>query len=312
MHKNLKGCGTALVTPFLSDGSIDFASYKHLVRLQCEADVDFLVPCGATGEELSLSNPEYQEVVRATIEVSAGRYPVVASICESNTHKACAKAREVFALGADALLVVSPPYLKPTQDGIYCHFKAVAESTPLPVILYDVPGRTATHILPRIILKLAELPSIVGIKDASGNLIDSATIASHAPDTFSVLSGQDCLTLPLMAVGATGVISVAANVAPRQIAAAVKLSLENNHNGAREIYRKMWPFLAEIASEVSPIPIKCALSLMGRIEEYYRLPLLPLSSDRRERLRQALLVCGLLDSEPQKAPVQALDSMVDC
>jgi 4-hydroxy-tetrahydrodipicolinate synthase len=295
MRKDIVGCGTALVTPFRSDGAIDFKSLEHLVRIQCEAGVDFLVPCGATGEEPSLSLEEYLEVVRLTIEVSDGRLPVAAGICESSTHKAIAKASELVGLGADGLLVVSPPYLKPTQEGIYCHFKAITDAVPLPVIVYDVPGRTATRMLPETVLRLAEIPSIIGIKDASGSLIDAGTIALHAPRSFHIFSGHDALTLPLMALGASGIISVTANVAPKVVASAVRCSRENDVAGARALHQQLWPIITEIASVTSPLAIKCALALMDLIEEHFRLPLLPVSSARRDRMRSALIACGLLE-----------------
>src|SRR5216117_1608847 len=225
----LRGCGTALITPFKQDGSIDDTALRNLVAWQVESGIDFLVPCGTTGEAPTLSHDEWLYVIDVTIEVAAGRVPIVAGATSNSTHDAVEKTREAAARpGVGAILTASPYYNKPTQEGQYQHFKAIAEAVSKPVILYNVPGRTAVNLEPVTVARLADLPNIAGVKEASGNLTQIAEICSAARPGFSVLSGDDAMTLPVIAIGGVGVISVASNEIPREMAEMTRAALDNN------------------------------------------------------------------------------------
>jgi len=291
----LRGCGTALVTPFHQDGSIDEQALKNLVSWQIESGIDFLVPCGTTGETPTLTHEEWLRVIDLTIEVAAGRVPIVSGATSNSTRDAVAKAQELASrAGVDAILTASPYYNKPTQEGQYQHFKAIAEAADQPIILYNVPGRTAANIEPSTIARLSEIPNIAGVKEASGNLTQVAEICAAARPDFSVLSGDDAMTLPIMAVGGVGVISVASNEIPREMAEMTRAALNNDWNSARQLYRKYLPLMQANFIESSPMPVKAVLAMMGRIEETYRLPMVQVRRDTRSKLQKIAGDVGLI------------------
>jgi 4-hydroxy-tetrahydrodipicolinate synthase len=291
----LRGCGTALVTPFHQDGSLDEPALRNLVAWQIESGIDFLVPCGTTGETPTLTHEEWLHVIDITVEVAAGRVPIVAGATSNSTRDAVAKAQELAAKpGVDAILTASPYYNKPTQEGQYQHFKAIAEAVNKPVILYNVPGRTAANIEPGTIARLAEIPNIAGVKEASGNLTQIAEICGAARDGFSVLSGDDAMTLPVIAIGGVGVISVASNEIPREMAEMTRAALNNDWDAARQIYRKYLPLMQANFIESSPMPVKAVLAMMGRIEEAYRLPMVQVRRDTRSKLQKIAADAGLI------------------
>ncbi len=291
----LRGCGTALVTPFHPDGSLDEPALTNLVNWQIESGIDFLVPCGTTGETPTLSHDEWLRVIDLTIETAAGRVPIVAGATSNSTHDAVAKAKEVSDRpGVDAILTASPYYNKPTQEGQYQHFKAIAEAVNKPVILYNVPGRTSANLEPATVARLAEVPNIAGVKEASGNLTQIAEICGVARSGFSVLSGDDSLTLPVIAVGGVGLISVASNESPREMAEMTRAALANDWTTARQLLRKYLPLMQANFIESSPMPVKAVLSMMGRIEEAYRLPMVPVRRDTRSKLQKIATDAGLI------------------
>jgi 4-hydroxy-tetrahydrodipicolinate synthase len=301
----LRGCGTALVTPFHQDGSLDEPALKNFVSWQIESGIDFLVPCGTTGETPTLTHEEWLRVIDLTIEVAAGRVPIVAGATSNSTREAVAKAQEVASRpGVDAILSASPYYNKPTQEGQYQHFKAIAEAVNKPIILYNVPGRTAANIEGGTVARLAEIPNIAGVKEASGNLTQIAEICSLAHDGFSVLSGDDAMTLPVISLGGVGLISVASNEIPREMAEMTRLALNNDWNGARQICRKYLPLMQANFIESSPMPVKAVLAMMGRIEEAYRLPMVQVRRDTRSKLQKIAAEAGLV----AKAEVAAANS----
>jgi 4-hydroxy-tetrahydrodipicolinate synthase len=291
----LRGCGTALVTPFHQDGSLDEQALKNLVSWQIESGVDFLVPCGTTGETPTLAHDEWLRVIDLTIEAAAGRVPIVAGATSNSTRDAVAKAQEIAAKpGVDAILSASPYYNKPTQEGQYQHFKAIAEAVSKPIVLYNVPGRTAANIEPATVARLAELPNIVAIKEASGNLTQIAEVCAAAREGFSVLSGDDALTLPVIALGGVGLVSVASNEIPREMADMTRAALNNDWQSARQIYRKYLPLMQANFIESSPMPVKVVLAMMGRIEEAYRLPMVPVRRETRSKLHKIAGEAGLV------------------
>ena len=291
----LRGCGTALVTPFHQDGSVDEQALRNLVSWQIESGIDFLVPCGTTGETPTLSHDEWLRVIDVTMEAAGGRVPVVAGATSNSTSDAVAKAQELGSRqGVDAILSASPYYNKPTQEGQYQHFKAIAEAAGKPIILYNVPGRTAANLEPGTVARLAELPNIAGVKEASGNLAQIAEICCAARPEFSVLSGDDAITLPVIAVGGVGVISVAANEIPHEMAEMTRAALNNDWNTAREILRRYLPLMQANFIESSPMPVKAVLAMMGRMEEAYRLPMVPVRRDTRSKLQKIATEAGLI------------------
>ena len=290
----LRGCGTALVTPFLQDGSLDEPALVNLVAWQIESGIDFLVPCGTTGETPTLSHEEWLRVIDITIEAGAGRVPIVAGATSNSTRDALAKAQELSSrTGVDAILTASPYYNKPTQEGQYQHFKAIAEASAKPVILYNVPGRTGVNLEASTVARLAELPNIVGVKEASGNLTQIAEICSAARPEFSVLSGDDAVTLPVIAVGGVGVISVASNEIPREMADMTRAALNSDWDTARQILRKYLPLMQANFIESSPMPVKTVLAMMGKVEEAFRLPMVPVRRDTRSKLQKIAAEAGL-------------------
>ncbi len=286
---NLRGCGTALVTPFKEDLSIDEEALRRLVEFQITEGIDFLVPCGTTGESATMSDEEQRRVVEIVLQEARGRVQVIAGAGGNNTAHVIELAREYERLGVRGLLSVSPYYNKPNQEGVYQHFRAVAEATDLPVIVYNVPPRTSVNILPDTLLRLAEIANIVGVKEASGDISQIAEIATRAPEGFKILSGDDSITLPLMALGGAGVISVASNQAPRQITALTRACLENDWDEARRLNRELFPLMKANFIEPNPGPVKAGLALMGRIKEVYRLPMVPVQAETKERLRSILV-----------------------
>jgi 4-hydroxy-tetrahydrodipicolinate synthase len=302
----LRGCGTALVTPFRQDGSIDGTALRNLIAWQIESGIDFLVPCGTTGETPTLTHDEWLRVIDTTIEVTAGRVPIVAGATSNSTHDAVEKAKEVAARpGVNAILTATPYYNKPTQEGQYRHFKAIAEAVgDKPVILYNVPGRTAANLEPATLARLAEVANIVGVKEASGNVTQVAEAIGLVPETFLVFSGDDSVTLPVIALGGVGVVSVASNVIPREMASLTRAALSNDWAAARALNRKYLPLMQANFIESSPLPVKALLAMMGKIEEVYRLPLLPMRRDTRSRLQKIATEVGLI-AEPAGPAAEA-------
>ena len=291
----LRGCGTALVTPFGQDGSIDEAALRNLVAWQVESGVDFLVPCGTTGETPTLSHHEWLFVIDTTIEVAAGRVPIVAGATSNSTHDAVEKAKEVAARpGVNAILTASPYYNKPTQEGQYRHFRTIAEAVDRPLILYNVPGRTGANIEPATLARLAEVPNIAGVKEASGNISQIAEVCNAVPEHFLVFSGDDAITLPVIALGGIGIISVASNEIPREMAEMTRAALNNDWTTARRIHRKYLALMQANFIESNPLPVKAVLAMMGKIEEVYRLPLLPMRRDTRSKLQKIATEAGVI------------------
>src|ERR1700690_4598048 len=301
----LRGCGTALVTPFHQDGSVDDAALRNLVAWQVESGIYFLVPCGTTGETPTLTHDEWLHVIDVTIEVAAGRVPIVAGATSNSTQEAVTKAKEAAARpGVGSILTASPYYNKPTQEGQYRHFRAIAEAVDKPVILYNVPGRTGATIDPSTLVRLAEVPNIAGVKDATGSITEMAEVCNAVPETFAVLSGDDAITLPLIALGGVGIISVASNEIPREMAEMTRAALNNDWHAARTIHRKYLPLMLANFIESSPLPVKAVLAMMGKIEEVYRLPLLPMRRDMRSKLQKIAADAGLI-TRPAAPPTAA-------
>ena len=290
-----RGCGTALVTPFRQDGSLDEPALHNLVAWQIEAGIDFLVPCGTTGETPTLTHEEWLRVIDITIEVATGRVPIVAGATSNNTKDAVAKAQELNSReGVTGILTASPYYNKPTQEGQYQHFKAIAESVSKPIILYNVPGRTGANLEASTVARLAEIPNIVGVKEASGNLTQVAEICAAVRDDFAVLSGDDATVLPVVSLGGVGLISVASNEIPAEMTAIVRAALSNEWDAARQVFRKYLPLMQANFIESSPMPVKAVLAMMGRIEEAYRLPMIPVRRDTRSKLQRIAGELGLI------------------
>src|SRR5271170_6620997 len=291
----LRGCGTALVTPFSQDGAIDENALRNLVAWQVESGIDFLIPCGTTGETPTLTHDEWLRVIDVTIEVVAGRVPIVAGATSNSTQDAVAKAKEVSSRsGVNFILTASPYYNKPTQEGQYRHFHAIADVVDKPIILYNVPGRTGTNIEPATLARLAEVPHIIGVKEASGNMGQIADVCNAVPESFLVFSGDDAITLPVIALGGVGIISVASNEIPREMAEMTRAALNNDWPTARRIHRKYLPLMQGNFIESSPLPVKAVLAMMGKIEEVYRLPLLPMRRDTRSKLQKIAADAGLI------------------
>jgi len=302
----VRGCGTALVTPFHQDGSLDEAALRNLVAWQVESGIDFLIPCGTTGETPTLSHDEWLRVIDITIEVAAGRVPIVAGATSNSTNDAIEKAKEVAARpGVDAILTASPYYNKPTQEGQYRHFKAIAETAGKPILLYNVPGRTGANIEPATLARLAEVPNILGVKEASGNITQIAEVLNAVPEHFLVFSGDDALTLPVIALGGVGIISVASNEIPAEMAALTRAALNNDWTTARNLHRKYLPLMQANSIESNPLPVKAVLTMLGRIEEVYRLPLLPMRRDTRSKLQRVATEVGLIAKPAAPSPETA-------
>jgi 4-hydroxy-tetrahydrodipicolinate synthase len=282
------GCGTAMVTPFRNDGSLDEPTLRKLIERQIEAGIDFLVPCGTTGESPTLTREEHLRVVELTLEVCAGRVPVLAGAGGYNTAEVIALARELATIGADGILSVTPYYNKPTQEGLYQHYRAIAQAVALPIILYSVQGRTGVNIEPATVQRLAEIENIVGIKEASGSIAQMSAILNVVPDDFMVLSGDDAITLPLAALGGRGVVSVVSNEIPAEMARLVRLAVSGNFPGARELHRRYLPLMEVNFIESNPGPVKAAMAKMGLLQPVWRLPLVAPRPESESRIHATL------------------------
>jgi 4-hydroxy-tetrahydrodipicolinate synthase len=287
------GCGTALVTPFRRDLSLDEETLRRLVRRQIEAGINFLVPCGTTGENPTLSRSEHLRVVEITVEEAKGKVPVLAGAGGYNTAEVIELAKEVQAIGADGILSVTPYYNKPTQEGLYQHYKAIASAVRLPIIVYSVQGRTGVNVEPATLKRLAAIDNIVGVKEASGNISQIGSIIAQTPDRFNVLSGDDAVALPVIALGGRGLISVASNEIPAEMTRLVALCLENNFAAARELQKKYLPLMEVNFIESNPIPVKAAMGLMGLLEPVWRLPLVPPKPENLARIDNVLEATGI-------------------
>ena len=297
MRNTLTGCGTALITPFSGTGALDEASVRRLARRQIEAGVHFLVPCGTTGEAPTLSSAERLRVVKLVVEEAAGAIPIVAGAGGYDTRAVIRFAAEVERVGANSLLSVTPYYNKPTPEGLYQHFRAIADSTSLPIVLYNVPSRTGCNIDVSTLVRLAEIPNIVGVKEASGNMQQICEVCRAVPDDFVVLAGDDAMTLPLMAVGGRGVISVAANEVPVEMAQLVEAAENDDGRSARALHTRLLPLMLINFVESNPGPVKAAMASMGLIEEVYRLPMVSPRPASRQRILQVLQQLGLVRDE---------------
>jgi 4-hydroxy-tetrahydrodipicolinate synthase len=288
------GCGTALVTPFRSDQSLDERAMRSLVERQIEAGIDFLCPCGTTGESPTLSHDEHVRVVEITAEQARGRVPVLAGAGGYDTNKVIQMVAALERLGVSGILSVTPYYNKPTQEGLYQHFRAIAESTPLPIVLYSVQPRTAVNIEPATVLRLAEISNIVGIKEASGSISQMASITARAPENFVVLSGDDAVALPLTALGGRGVISVVSNQIPAEFGELARAAVSGNFKRARELQRKYQALMEINFVETSPGPVKFAMARMGLLEPVWRLPIVPPQPASQQKIEAVLESLGLL------------------
>lgn len=292
----LSGCGTALITPFKADQSIDETALRDLVEWQVASGIGFLVPCGTTGETPTLSKEEWLRVIDITIEVAAGRVPIVAGATSNATAEAVSKARELDRRnGVDAILTASPYYNKPTQEGQYQHFKAIAEAVDKPLVLYSVAGRTGVNIEPATLGRLAKVPNIIAVKEASGNISQIAEVFNHVPESFLVFSGDDVITLPVISFGGVGIISVASNEIPREMSQLTNAALKNDWEKARKIHRQFLPLMQANFFESNPMPVKAVLAMMGRIEEVLRLPMVPVKPETRAKLEKIAGQVGLLN-----------------
>jgi 4-hydroxy-tetrahydrodipicolinate synthase len=282
-----------MVTPFQADGSLDEATLRKLVRRQIDAGIHFLVPCGTTGESPTLSHAEHLRVVEITVEECAGQTPVLAGCGGYNTAELVTLAKEIEALGADGLLSVTPYYNKPSPEGLYRHYEAIAAATKLPIILYSVQSRTARNIAPAEIVRLAGIPNVVGVKEASGAIGQMAQVCQQVPAGFAVLSGDDAVTLPLMSLGGVGLISVASNQIPGEMANLCELALKGDFAGALAVHRKFHPLMEVNFCETSPGPVKYAVARMGLCQEIYRLPMVPIAPENRAKVDAVLGSLGM-------------------
>ena len=299
----LRGCATALVTPFTASGAVDEERMRALLEYQMNNGVRLLVPCGTTGESATMTEEEDERVIKLTIDVARGRARVIAGTGSNSTAAACEYSQRARALGADAVLVVAPFYNKPTQEGLYAHFRAVAEAVNgLPVVIYNVPGRTSCNISAQTTVRLArDVENIVAVKEASGNFSQIMEILRERPEGFHVLSGDDAITLPMIALGADGLISVASNEAPELMSRLVDLALAGKWDEARDLQYRLLPLMEANFIESSPGPVKAAMAMMGLLEENFRLPLVPIQEKSRTRIREVITELGLLKGTPHAA-----------
>jgi len=297
MSLDIRGCGTALVTPFAKDGSLDVDALRRLVQFQLKEGIDFLVPCGTTGETPTLEHEEYLGVIRVVVEEVAGKVPVIAGVGANSTKKVISLAREVETLGVKGILSVAPYYNKPTQEGLYQHFYSLADSTDLPVILYNVPSRTASNIEPSTVARLSRVGNIIGIKEACGSITQQMEVLSVVEPGFRVLSGDDSFTFPLMTLGGHGIISVISNEIPGPMSRLAHLLLDGKIEEARKLHFQLLPLMQINFIETNPIPVKAALAMMGMMEEVYRLPMCPMKPENRAKLEKVLAAQGLLQAQ---------------
>ncbi len=293
MKKSFEGSIVAMVTPF-RDGKVDEAKIRELVEFHVKNGTDAIVPCGTTGESPTLSHAEHKRVVEVTIAAAAGRVPVIAGTGSNSTAEAIELTQHAKKAGADGVLMVCPYYNKPTQAGLIAHYKAVAAAVDIPIIMYNIPGRTGVNMLTETVAALAELPNIVGMKEASGSLEQMTEVISLCGDRLTVVSGDDTLTLPLMAVGGKGVISVVANIVPKETAEMTRAALNGDWKRAKELHLRLFPLCKAMFYETNPIPVKTAMQLLGRLNGEVRLPLCPMSQANRDKLQKALRAYGLL------------------
>ena len=294
MRRLWTGCGTALVTPFNRDGSVDEAGVRRLAKRQIDAGIHFLVPCGTTGESPTLSEEERTRVVQICVEEARGKVPVLAGAGGYDTREVVHAARQMERAGANGLLSVTPYYNKPTPDGLIQHYKAIADSTPLPIIVYNVPGRTGCNIDPATLVRLAAIPNIIGVKEASGNIQQMCEICRSVPSDFIVLSGDDAITLPLMSVGGRGVISVASNEVPKEMSQMVEAAERGDFAAARKLHAALLPLMLVNFVESNPIPVKAAMAAMGLLDEVFRLPMVPPRAESRAKIVAVLNEMGLV------------------
>jgi 4-hydroxy-tetrahydrodipicolinate synthase len=300
MRTPFTGCGTALVTPFDSSGALDEAAVKRLARRQIDAGIHFLVPCGTTGETPTLSAAERRRVVELVVEEATGKVPVLAGAGGYDTAGVVEAAKAMHAAGADGLLSVTPYYNKPTPEGLFRHYSTIAEATPLPIVVYNVPGRTGCNVTPGTLERLATIPTVAAVKEASGSINQIGEVCRTVPDGFIVLSGDDAMTLPAMAVGARGLISVASNEAPEEMVRLVEAAEKGDYTDARRRHQRVLPLLTANFLESNPIPVKAALALMGLLEESYRLPMVPPTPETRNRLAAVLGELGLMPAAARR------------
>jgi 4-hydroxy-tetrahydrodipicolinate synthase len=293
MRRPFTGCGTALVTPFNRDGSLDEAGVSRLARRQIDLGIHFLVPCGTTGEVPTLTDAEQVRVVELVAAEAKGRVPVLAGAGGYNTQEVIHAALRLKSAGADGILSVTPYYNKPTPEGLYQHYRAIAEAVQLPIIVYNVPGRTGCNVDPATLVRLSTVPHIAGVKEASGNVTQMCEIVAGVPDDFIVLSGDDALTLPLMAVGGRGIVSVSANEIPAEMSRLVELAEQGDFAGARAQHQRLLPLLLVNFIESNPIPVKSAMASMGLLEEVYRLPMVPPRPASKQRIEAVLHSLGI-------------------
>lgn len=289
-----QGCGTAIITPFQADQSLDEAALRATVKRQITAGIDFLVPCGTTGESPTLTRKEHLRVVEITLEEAKGKVPVVAGAGGYNTAEVIELSKQVEELGADGLLSVTPYYNKPTQEGLFQHYTAVAKSTKLPIIVYSVQGRTGVNVEPATLKRLASIDNIVAVKEASGNINQIGAVINQLPPSFNVLSGDDSMTLPLLALGGKGLISVASNEIPAEMTELVRRGLQGDFAGARTIHHKYLALMDINFVESNPIPVKAAMAMMGLCQPVWRLPLVPPSEAAKTKIQTVLEHHGLL------------------
>jgi len=296
MRTPFTGLGTALVTPFTTDGSIDDAAVRRLVRRQIEAGVHFVSPCGTTGEAPTLSHSEKLRVVQLVVDEAAGRVPVLAGAGGYDTREVIALAREFESIGVDGILSVTPYYNKPTQEGLFQHYKAISEGTSLPIVLYNVPGRTGVNLEVETVTRLSALGNIVGVKESSCNVVQMSEILAAVRDEFLLISGDDPLAVAVMAIGGRGLISVASNAVPGEMVQIIELAEKGDVAAARRLHGWLLPFLLSNFVEANPIPIKAAMAAMGLLEEAYRLPLVPPGAAARDTIMKVLQDLKLLGS----------------
>jgi 4-hydroxy-tetrahydrodipicolinate synthase len=293
MRRRFTGCGTALVTPFRRDGTLDEAAVSRLARRQIDAGIHFLVPCGTTGECPTLTDEEQVRIVELVVAEAAGRVPVLAGAGGYNTQEVIHAATRMRAAGADGILSVTPYYNKPTPEGLFQHYNTIAAAVDLPIVVYNVPGRTGCNVDPATVLRLAAIPNVVGVKEASGNVSQMCEICATVPDDFIVLSGDDVLTLPLMAIGGRGIVSVSSNEIPGEMSRMVELAERGDFAAARALHQQVFPLMQVNFIESNPIPVKSAMASLGLLEEVYRLPMVPPRPSSKARIGAVLQALGM-------------------
>ena len=298
MRRTFTGCGTALVTPFTRDGAVDEAAVSRLARRQIDGGVHFLVPCGTTGEVPTLTEEEQVRIVELIVAEAKGKVPVLAGAGGYNTREVIHMGKRMRAAGADGLLSVTPYYNKPTPEGLVQHYRAIGDAVGLPIVVYNVPGRTGCNVDPATLLRLSEIPQVIAVKEASGNVTQMCEICASLPADFIVLSGDDALTLPLMAVGGRGIISVASNELPREMSQMVELAERGDFAGARQLHQRIFNLLQINFVEANPIPVKYAMASMGLVEEVYRLPMVSPRPASKQKIDAVLQSLGLSKGVP--------------